>query len=73
MLEYDFNYLRKYPYGVKIPINEPSKIVINNEAAIAISKCNKDTIGALPGDIIMYTITQPLKSISLDRLGPSFN
>ena len=45
MLEYDFRYLGIQSYDLNNPSCEPSKIIIFNEAAIAMSKCNKDTAG----------------------------
>ena len=45
MLEYDFKFLGSKSYDLDNPIFEPSRIIINNEAAIAMSKCNKDTAG----------------------------
>ena len=45
MLEYDFKHLGTRSYNLENPICEPSRIIIDNEAAIAMSKCNKDTAG----------------------------
>ena len=45
MLEYDFKHLGAQSYDLNNPSCEPSKIIIDNEAAIAMSKCNKDTAG----------------------------
>ena len=45
MLQYNFKLLGTQPYDLYNPICEPSKIIIDNEAAIAMSKCNKDTAG----------------------------
>ena len=45
MLEYDFRHLGTQSYNLENPICEPSRIIIDNEAAIAMSKCNKDTAG----------------------------
>ena len=39
------NFLGSKSYDLDNPIFEPSRIIIDNEAAIAISKCNKDTAG----------------------------
>ena len=56
MLEYDFKFLGSKSYDLDNPIFEPSRIIIDNEAAIAMSKCNKDTAGNrhVLEDIIMY-------------------
>ena len=56
MLEYDFKFLGSKSYDLDNPIFEPSRIIIDNEAAIAMSKCNKDTAGNrhVVEDIIMY-------------------
>ena len=43
MLEYDFTYLISQSYDLDNPIYEPSRITIDNEAAKAMSKCNKNT------------------------------
>ena len=45
MLEYDLKHLGAKSYDLNNPSCEPSKIIIDNEAAIAMSKCNKDTAG----------------------------
>ena len=45
MLEYDFKFLGSKSYDLDNPSFEPSRIIIDNEAAIAMSKCNKDTAG----------------------------
>ena len=45
MLEYDFKHLGTQSYNLENSICQPSRIIINNEAAIAMSKCNKDTAG----------------------------
>ena len=45
MLGYDIKYLGTQSYNLNNPICEPSKIIIDNEAAIAMSKCTKDTAG----------------------------
>ena len=43
MLEYDFRHLGTQSYNLENPICEPSRIIIDNEAAIAMSKCKTDT------------------------------
>ena len=45
MLEYDLKNLGSESYDVNNPIYEPSRIIIDNEAAIPMAKCNKDTAG----------------------------
>ena len=45
MLEYDFKHLGTKLYDLNNPSCEPSKIIIDNEAAIAMSECNRDTAG----------------------------
>ena len=45
MLEYDFKFLGSKSYDLDNPIFEPSRIIIDNESAIAMSKCNKNTAG----------------------------
>ena len=45
MLEYDFKHLGTQSYKLENPICEPSRIIIDNEAAIAMSKYNKGTAG----------------------------
>ena len=39
------NLLGSKSYDLDNPIFEPSRIIIDNEATIAMSKCNKDTAG----------------------------
>ena len=43
MLEYDFKHLGSKSYDLDNPIYEVSRIIIDNEAAITVSKYNKDT------------------------------
>ena len=43
MLEYDLEHLGTKSYDLNNPSCEPSKIIIDNEAAKAMSECNKDT------------------------------
>ena len=45
MLEYDLKHLGTKSYDLNNPSCEPSKIIIDDEAAIAMSECNKDTAG----------------------------
>ena len=45
MLEYDFIHLGTQCYNLENPIYEPSRIIIDNVAAISMSKCSKDTAG----------------------------
>ena len=45
MLEYDFEHLGTQSYDLNNSIYEPSKIIIDNEAAITMSKCNNDIAG----------------------------
>ena len=45
MLEYDLKYLGTKSYDFNNPSYEPSKIIIDNVAAIAMSKYNNDTAG----------------------------
>ena len=45
MLEYVFKYLGTQSYDVNNPIYEPLKSIIDDEAAIDMVKCNKDTAG----------------------------
>ena len=45
MLEYDFKFLGSKSYDLDNSIFELSRIIIDIEAAIAMSKCNKDTAG----------------------------
>ena len=62
ILEYDLKHLGAKSYDLNNPSCKPSKIIIDNEAAKAMSECNKDTAGIidmLPGDIIMYARVHP--------------
>gem|GEM_PF-2876143 len=45
MLEYDLKFLGTEMYDINDPKYEPARIIIDNEAAIAMTKCNKDTAG----------------------------
>ena len=45
MLTYDLRNLGSTTYDPNKPECEPSRIIIDNEAAIAMAKCNKDTAG----------------------------
>ena len=45
MLIYDLNYLCTAEYDGDILNPKPAKILIDNEAAICMAKCNKDTAG----------------------------
>ena len=45
MLEYDFKHLGFKSYDLENPIYESSRISFDNEATIAMSKCNKDIAG----------------------------
>ena len=45
MLEYDFKHFGSQSYDLDNPIYEQPRIIVDNEAAIAMSKCNKDTAG----------------------------
>ena len=45
MLIYDFKYLGTPKYDGEIMKYEPAKIIIDNEAAICMANCNKDTAG----------------------------
>ncbi len=58
MLEYDLKNLGSESYDVNNPIYEPSRIIIDNEAAIPMAKCNKDTAGL---DTLLEYITMYVK------------
>ena len=45
MIEYDLKHLGAKSNDLNNPSSKPSKIIINNEAAKAMSECNKDTAG----------------------------
>ena len=45
MLIYDLQYLGSEEYNPDEPTCEPSRIILDNEAAITMSKCDKDTAG----------------------------
>ena len=45
MLQYVFKHLGFQSHNLCNPIYEPSRIIVDNEAAIAILKCNKATAG----------------------------
>ena len=45
MLIYDLKFLGSDTYDANNLKYEPAKIIIDNEAAIAMAKCNKDTAG----------------------------
>ena len=45
MLIYDLKYLCSEDYGGDNMEYEPAEIIIDNEAAISMAKCNKDTAG----------------------------
>ena len=45
MLIYDLKYLATPKYGGDNMNYEPAKIIIDNEAAICMANCNKDTAG----------------------------
>ena len=45
MLVYDLKFLGTKEYNSDKPIYEPATIIIDNEAAISMAKCNKDTAG----------------------------
>ena len=45
MLIYDLKFLGTKEYDSDEPIYEPATIIIDNEAAISMAKCNKDTAG----------------------------
>ena len=45
MLNYDLRHLGKEDYNADEINEEPANIIIDNEAAISMAKCNKDTAG----------------------------
>ena len=45
MLSYDFEFMGRPEYDMKDMKAEPALIIIDNEAAIAMASCNKDTAG----------------------------
>ena len=45
ILEYDLKHLGAKSYNFNNPSCAPSKIIIYNEAGVAMTECNKDTAG----------------------------
>ena len=46
MLVYDLKYLGTLKYDGDNMDYEPARIIVDNEAAICMAKCNKDTAGS---------------------------
>ena len=75
MLEYDFKHFGSQSYDLDNPIYEQPRIIVDNEAAIAMSKCNKDTAGNrhVVEDIIMYVRVHLWMNTNSNGLVPNFN
>ena len=58
MLGYDFEFLGCTEVGIDITNYEPAHVIIDNEAAIAMGSCNKDTAGNRPEDRKYHYVRQ---------------